>query len=161
MRVAVYPGSFDPPTHGHLNIIERGAHVFDEVVVTIATNTSKKGVFTPEERMDLIRQLTKHLPNVRVEGFTGLLVDFMSKKDYHVVLRGIRTVQDFEYEFQMALSNKHLNPDIETVFMMTDAKYSHLSSSLIREIVMLGGSTKGMVPEIAEKALREKLSPKK
>lgn len=159
-RVAVYPGSFDPPTNGHLDIIRRGAEVFDKVVVALLVNVSKKskGVFTHEERVEMIRKVTADIPNVEVETFSGLLVDYMTEKGYTAVLRGIRTISDFEYEFQMALSNKHLNPKVETVFMMTEAQYSYISSSLIREIVALGGDTRGMLPDSIEQALREKLA---
>ncbi len=156
-QVAVYPGSFDPPTNGHLNIIQRGAALFDHLVVAIATNTSKKGVFSVEERIEMLKAHTRDLSNVSYDSFQGLLVTYMKDKGYRVVLRGVRTMSDYEFEFQMALSNKHLDETVETVFMMTDGKYSHLSSSLIREIVALGGSTKGMIPKEIEKALAAKL----
>lgn len=159
-RIAVYPGSFDPPTMGHLNIIDRGAEVFDRVVVGVAINTSKNGVFTREERVDLLEELVADRPNVEVDSFHGLLVDYMDEKGYTTVLRGIRTVSDFESELQMAQANRLLKEHIDTVFMMTDANYSHLSSSIIREIISLGGDTKGMVSPQVEAALKAKLAPK-
>lgn len=159
-RVAVYPGSFDPPTPGHIDIIARCAQVFDRVVVAVLTNVSKKGVFTPEERIGLLKELTAKISNVELDTFSGLLVDYMKKHKYRTVVRGIRTISDFEFEFQLALSNKHLDNEVETVFMMTDAKYSYVSSSLIREIIALGGDTKGMVHPTIEKALKDKLSKK-
>jgi len=141
-KVAIYPGSFDPFTNGHLNIIERGVKVFDNVIVAVAHNVSKKTIFTLDERVDY---------------FQGLLVEYAKKLGTNTVLRGMRTVSDFEYELQMALSNKMLYPELETIFMVTESPYSHISSSLIKEIISLGGSAKEMVPEIVDKKLRKKL----
>jgi pantetheine-phosphate adenylyltransferase len=156
-KVAIYPGSFDPFTNGHINIIERGVKVFDNVIVAIAHNTSKKTTFTIEERVEIIREVFQNRPEVKVDYFQGLLVEYAKKMGTNIVLRGMRTVSDFEYELQMALSNKTLYPEIETIFMVTEGTYSYISSSLIKEIITLGGSAKEMIPEIVEKKLREKL----
>jgi len=157
LKTAVYAGSFDPPTNGHLNVIERAASVADKLIITIANNTSKSAVFTPQERAEMVRELVKPLKNVTVELFEGLLVDFMAKRGATIIIRGVRSFSDFEYEFQMALSNKQMRPETETLFMVTDSRYSHLSSTLIKEIVKLGGETHGMIPESVEKQLRAKL----
>jgi pantetheine-phosphate adenylyltransferase len=156
-RVAIYPGSFDPFTNGHINIIERGIKVFDNIIVAVAHNISKKTTFTLEERVEIIQELFKDRHDVKVDYFEGLLVDYARKIKVNTVLRGMRTVSDFEYELQMALSNKTLYPQLDTIFMVTEGTYSHISSSLIKEIITLGGSAKGMVPELVEKRLREKL----
>lgn len=156
-KVAIYPGSFDPFTNGHINIIERGVRVFDKVIVAVADNTSKKTTFTIEERVEIIREVFHNRPEVDVDCFQGLLVEYARKMGTNVVLRGMRTVSDFEYELQMALSNKTLYPEIETIFMVTEGAYSHISSSLIKEIITLGGSAKEMIPKIVEKKLKEKL----
>ncbi len=155
-RIAVYPGSFDPLTYGHLNIIERGRLIFDKIIVAVAHNISKKTFFDFEERLGILREVLNGIDKVEVDGFEGLLVEYAKRKNATVILRGIRTVSDFEYEFQMALANKMLSPSMETMFMMTDAKYSYLSSSLIKEIVHFGGSVSSMVPPLVEKKLREK-----
>lgn len=159
-KVAIYPGSFDPFTNGHINIIERGVRVFDNVIVAIAHNTSKKTTFTIEERVEIIREVFQNRPEVKVDYFQGLLVEYAKKMGTNIVLRGMRTVSDFEYELQMALSNKTLYPEIETIFMVTEGTYSYISSSLIKEIITLGGSAKEMIPEIVEKKLKEKLPRK-
>ncbi len=156
-KVEIYPGSFDPFTNGHINIIERGVKVFDNIIVAIAHNTSKKTTFTIEERVEIIREVFQNRPEVKVDYFQGLLVEYAKKMGTNIVLRGMRTVSDFEYELQMALSNKTLYPEIETIFMVTEGTYSYISSSLIKEIITLGGSAKEMIPEIVEKKLREKL----
>jgi pantetheine-phosphate adenylyltransferase len=156
-KVAIYPGSFDPFTNGHINIIERGVRVFDEVIVAVAHNVSKKTTFTIEERVEIIREVFHNRPEVKVDYFQGLLVEYVRKMGTNILLRGMRTVSDFEYELQMALSNKTLYPGIETIFMVTEGAYSHISSSLIKEIITLGGSAKEMIPEIVEKKLKEKL----
>jgi len=156
-KVAIYPGSFDPFTKGHLNIIERGVRVFGQVVVAVAHNTSKKTVFTLQERVDLLNEIFRGRDDVKVDYFEGLLVDYAKKMGTNVVLRGMRTVSDFEYELQMALANKTLSPELETVFMVTDSEFSHISSSVIREVVSLGGQATHMVPDIVETKLREKL----
>ncbi|GAA0722843.1 pantetheine-phosphate adenylyltransferase [Clostridium malenominatum] len=147
MNIAVYPGSFDPITNGHLNIIERASTIFDEVVVGILVNPDKKGLFSIEERVELIKRVTSHIPNVRVESFSGLLVDFMKNNNIKVIVKGLRAVSDFEYEFQMSLMNKKLSQDIETLFMMTSAEYSFLSSSSVKQVAAFGGCIKGLVPD--------------
>lgn len=147
MNRAVYPGSFDPITNGHLDIIKRSSKVFDEVIVAVLVNPEKKGLFTIQERVDLIKSVVSDLPNIRVESFTGLLTNFMKKNDCKVIIKGLRAVSDFEYEFQMALMNNKLDPDIETLFMMTNAKYSFLSSSSVRQVAMFGGCIKELVPD--------------
>lgn len=156
-KLAIYPGSFDPFTNGHKNVIERGVKVFDEVVVAVAHNTSKKTIFTLEERVEILNEIFKDRADVRVDYFEGLLVDYAKRMGTNIVLRGMRTVSDFEYELQMALANKSLSQELETVFMVTDSEFSHVSSSVIREVVSLGGSAGKMVPAIVEKRLKEKL----
>ncbi len=156
-RIAIYPGSFDPFTFGHLDIIERGSKVFDKMVVAVAHNVSKKTTFSIEERVEVIEEVFKNNDKVEVDSFKGLLVDYSKSKGTNIVLRGMRSVSDFEYEMQMAHANKSLDPELETVFMVTSRKYSHISSSLIMEIVSLGGSAGDLVPEIVEKKLKQKL----
>jgi len=159
-KVAIYPGSFDPFTKGHQNIIERGVRVFGQVVVAVAHNTSKKTIFTLDERVQLLNKIFRGRKDVKVDYFEGLLVDYAKKMGTNIVLRGMRTVSDFEYELQMALANKTLSPELETVFMVTDSEFSHISSSVIREVVSLGGSAAHMVPQIVEIKLKEKLLKK-
>ena len=146
MRIAVYPGSFDPITNGHLDIIERASRLYDKLVVGVLSNGNKKPLFTAEERVVMIRQVTEHLENVEVDTFKGLLVDFAKDKGATVIVKGLRTVADFEYEFQMALLNKSLNPEYETMFMMTNTKYSYISSSMVKELAGFGGNLAGLVP---------------
>lgn len=160
-RIAIYPGSFDPFTRGHQNVIERGLKVFSKIIVAVANNTSKSTTFSVKERVDIIKSLFKNRPEIIVDSFQGLLVDYAAKVGTNVFLRGMRSVSDFEYELQMALANKTLNTDIDTVFIVTDSEFSHISSSLIKEIIILGGSVKNMVPEIVEKKLKAKLLPPK
>ncbi|SUY47287.1 phosphopantetheine adenylyltransferase [Clostridium putrefaciens] len=147
MRRVVYPGSFDPITNGHLDIIKRSSEVFDEVTVGVLVNVDKKGLFDIEERVELIRKVVKPYKNVKVDSFDGLLIDFMKAKDIKVIVKGLRAFSDFEYEFQMALMNNKLDSSIETVFMMTNAKYSYLSSSSVRQVAKFGGCIKGLVPD--------------
>lgn len=147
MRKAVYPGSFDPVTNGHLDIIERSAKVFDEVIVGVLINPEKKGLFSIEERVKLIQKVVKHIPNVKVESFSGLLINFMKQKEAKVIVKGLRAVADFEYELQMSLMNKKLDAEVETVFMMTSAKNSYLSSSSVKQVAMFGGCIKDLVPD--------------
>ena len=160
-RLAIYPGSFDPPTEGHLNIVKRGVQIFDEVVVAVSESISKKYVFTPQERVALWKKLLKNVPRTRVETFSGLLIDYARRKRAKILLRGLRNVTDFEYEIQMATTNRVLDDKIETVFIMTEGTYSHIASSLIKEVVTMGGSAKGMVPPLVEKELKKKLARKK
>ncbi len=157
MKIAVYPGSFDPVTNGHLDIIRRSARVFDKVIVGVLDNLSKKCMFTPEERKTLIEDATQDIDNVEVYCFSGLLVDFMQRFDSAVIIKGLRTVKDFEYEFQMALLNKSLNPEVETFFAMTDSKYSYISSSMVKEVFKLGGCIEEFVPPNVTKAMKEKM----
>jgi len=157
MKIAIYPGSFDPFTYGHENIIERSVKVFDQIIVAVAHNTSKKTIFTVEERVEILNEVFRDRDDVKVDYFEGLLVDYIKKMGTNVVLRGMRTVSDFEFEMQMALANKTLSSELETVFMVTDSEFSHISSSVIKEVVSLNGSASHMVPEIVEKKLREKL----
>jgi pantetheine-phosphate adenylyltransferase len=154
--LAVYPGSFDPLTNGHVDIIERGARLFDRIIVAILVNAEKAPLFTMAERVDIARKVFKDHANVEVDTFDGLLVDYVAKRHANVLVRGLRAVSDFEFEFQMALMNRHLNPAIETVFMMPDEKYSYISSRLIKEVFALGGQVHGLVPELVETRLREK-----
>jgi len=146
MNIAVYPGSFDPITNGHLDIIRRSAAVFDKVVVGVLENSSKTALFSADERMEMIKTVTQGMENVEVSTFAGLLVDFMKRVDAGVIIKGLRTVSDFEYEFQMALLNKSLCPDVETFFMMTDSRYSYISSSMVKEVAKWRGNLDELVP---------------
>lgn len=158
MRIAVCPGSFDPVTYGHLDIIKRGAKIFDRVIVAVLVNSKKTPLFTIEERVQLLREATKDLPNVEVDTFQGLLMDYMTLKKANVILKGLRAVSDFEYELQMASINRKLNDDVETFFVMTNNQYSYLSSSIVKELAQYGGSIQDLVPPVVEKALKEKLA---
>lgn len=146
MNIAVYPGSFDPITKGHLDIITRGSKIYDKLIVAVLVNVDKKCLFDIEERVELIKKVTKNLKNVEVLSFEGLLVDFAKMHNSKVILKGLRTISDFEYEFQMALMNSKLNPDIETVFMMTSSAYSYVSSSSVKQVAKFGGNIEGLVP---------------
>jgi pantetheine-phosphate adenylyltransferase len=157
--IAIYPGSFDPPTNGHLDLIERGSKIFDELVVAILRNPEKDPLFSVSERLVMLEALTGHYSNVRVDTFDGLTVDYAVKVGASSVLRGIRALSDYEYELQMALMNRKLRPELETVFMMPAEKYSYLSSRLVREVAQLGGSIKGLVPELVEQNVKGKLDP--
>lgn len=148
MNIAIYPGSFDPITKGHLDIIDRGAKIYDRLIVGVLVNVDKKSLFTVDERVELIKRVTKDLDNVEVLSFEGLLVDFARLHNSRVILKGLRTMSDFEYEFQMALMNSKLDPDIETVFMMTSSAYSYVSSSSVKQVAKFGGSLNGLVPDI-------------
>jgi pantetheine-phosphate adenylyltransferase len=160
-RVAIYPGSFDPLTSGHVDIIERGARIFDEIIVAILANVEKTPLFSETERVDIIQQVFKDHPNVKVETFNGLLVDYAQRKNASVLVRGLRAVSDFEYEFQMALMNRHLAPGLETVFMMPAEQYTYISSRLIKEVFTLGGEITGLVPPLVEEKLRAKQQSKR
>ena len=157
MKVAVFPGSFDPVTKGHISVVNRGVEIFDRIIVAVAANLSKKETFTLEERVGILKEIFADRPEVVVDWFDGLLVDYVKSRGTNILLRGLRTVSDFEYELRMALANKTLCPDVETVFLVTESIYGHISSSLIKEIVQLGGSVSEMVPELVERKLREKL----
>jgi pantetheine-phosphate adenylyltransferase len=156
-RVAVYPGSFDPITNGHVDLIKRGTRMFDEIVVLIAYNPNKPTyLFSVEERMELIGDVIKNYEGVRVDCFDGLLVDYVKKTGANIILRGLRALSDFEYEFQLALINRRLNNDVETVFLMTSYEWFFTSSQIIKEAASLGGSVQGLVPDIVCKKLKEK-----
>ncbi len=157
MRRAVYPGNFDPITNGHLDIIARASTIFDEVVVAVGMNLGKSPMFTAEERMDMIRQACSHLPNVKAAMYTGLTVVFAASQGASVIVRGLRALSDFDYEFEMALTNRRLDDTIETVFLMTNAEYSFLSSSLVKEVSSFGGSVEGLVPSVVVDFLSRKL----
>ena len=154
--LAVYPGSFDPLTNGHVDIIARGARLFDRIVVAIAVNAEKAPLFTMDERVEIARAVFKDHPTVEVDTFDGLLVDYVAHRRADVIVRGLRAVSDYEFEFQMALMNRRLNASIETVFMMPAEQYTYISSRLIKEVFSLGGRVSGLVPDIVEIRLREK-----
>jgi pantetheine-phosphate adenylyltransferase len=156
--LAVYPGSFDPLTNGHVDIISRGARLFDRIVVAILVNAEKYPLFSMDERVDIAREVFKDQPNVEVDTFEGLLVDYMERRRAQVVVRGLRAISDFEFEFQMALMNRRLKPQIETVFMMPAEQYTYISSRLIKEVFSLGGRVHGLVPELVEARLWDKKS---
>jgi len=158
MKIAVYPGSFDPITMGHLDIIERASDVFDEVIVGVFVNPDKKSLFTTDERVELIKRVTSKYQNVTVQSCSGLLVHFMKEHNAKVIVKGLRAVSDFEYEFQMSMMNNKLDPTIETVFMMTSVKYSYLSSSSVRQVAMFGGCVQGLVPDEIIKDIMDKTS---
>ena len=155
--LAIYPGSFDPVTNGHLDLIERGAKIFDRLVVSILRNLDKDPLFTIDERAVMLREVTRPWENVEIDVFSGLLVDYARLREANVILRGIRAVSDYEYELQMDMMNRKLNPNVETVFMMPAVKYSYLSSRLVREIAQLGGSITDLVPPVVEERLRAKV----
>jgi pantetheine-phosphate adenylyltransferase len=156
LRRAIYPGTFDPITNGHLDIIERSARVFDEVIIAILMNIEKSPMFSVQERVEMIQQVNRW-NHVKVDTFQGLLVHYAVSQNAQVIVRGIRAVSDYEYELQMALMNRRLEPQLETVFMMSAEEYSHLSSSLIKEVFMLGGSITGLVPDIVEQHMQSKV----
>lgn len=152
-RRVIYPGTFDPITNGHKDLIERAASMFDEVIVAVAASEKKKPMFTLEQRVKLAQESVAHLPNVRVEGFAKLLAFFCAEKEAHIVLRGLRAVSDFEYEFQLANMNRQLDPDMETVFLTPAEHLSYISSTLVREIAMLGGDVSKFVPDVVNRAI--------
>ena len=156
--LAVYPGSFDPLTNGHVDIITRGARLFDRIIISILINADKTPLFTKEERVEIAREVFAHVPNVEVDTFDGLLVDYVEKRKAQVIVRGLRAVSDFEFEFQMALMNQRLNGRIETVFMMPAEQYTYTSSRLIKEVFRLGGRVHGLVPDMVEDRLRAKIA---
>jgi len=156
--IAIYPGSFDPVTNGHLDLIERGEKMFDLLIVAVLRNAEKAPLFSVSERVDMLREVTKQWPSVEIDVFDGLLVDYARKRGAGVILRGIRAVSDYEYELQMALMNRKLEPRLETVFMLPGEPYSFLSAKLVREIAHFGGPLKSLVPDIVEQRLRAKVS---
>jgi pantetheine-phosphate adenylyltransferase len=160
MRTAVYPGSFDPITNGHLDVIQRAARLFDRIIVGVAINESKRPLFGMKERKALVRRAVEHLPNVEVDTFTGLLVDYVARKQGEAVIRGLRAVSDFEFEFQLALMNRKLNEKVETIFMMPKETYTFLSSRMVKEIARLGGDISGFVPADVAAALQQKFKPR-
>lgn len=156
MKVAVYPGSFDPVTKGHIDILERSSRIFDKIIVAVVHNPSKNAAFSLEERVNFIKQSTKHIENIEVEHFSGLLADFLSKKNSKIIIRGLRSITDFEYESHMSMMNKHLLPDTDTIFIMSDKQYIYVSSSVVKEVAFLGGDVSDLVPEEVNRRLSEK-----
>ncbi|HVU26689.1 MAG TPA: pantetheine-phosphate adenylyltransferase [Verrucomicrobiae bacterium] len=157
MRAAIYPGSFDPLTNGHLDVVQRAAKLFDRVIVAVAKNEGKNPLFTLDERLALVKQAVAHLPNVEAGAFDGLLVDYVVEKKAQAIVRGLRAVSDFEFEFQLALMNRKLNENVETIFMMPKDTYTFLSSRIVKEIARLGGSVSQFVPPNVQEALKKKL----
>jgi pantetheine-phosphate adenylyltransferase len=155
--IGLYPGSFDPITNGHLDLIERGSRLVDKLVVAILRNEEKKVLFSIEERIEMLEQVVSHFPNVEVASFNGLLVDYAAQTGARLIIRGIRAVSDYEYELQMALMNRRLRPEIETVFLMAGEAYSFISSRLVKEIISLGGNISGLVPPMVESRLKKRL----
>jgi pantetheine-phosphate adenylyltransferase len=156
-KIAVYPGSFDPITHGHIDLIKRASRIFKKVIVAVADNSAKECLFSLDERMDLVKQATHKLKGVYVDRFKGLSVDYVKRKNSYVIIRGLRMISDFEYEFQMALTNRRLSKDVETIFLMPSESYSYLSSKLIKEAASLGADISCFVPKFVKKALFNKL----
>ena len=161
MRTVIYPGSFDPLTNGHLDVVKRAAKLFDRVIVAVASNEEKHPLFSMSERRELLRQAVVHLPNVEVDAFEGLLIHYVEKRGGHAIIRGLRAVSDFEFEFQLALMNRKLNARVETIFMMPKDTYTFLSSRMVKEIARLGGEVGDFVPEHVKKALLAKLGASK
>lgn len=157
MKIAVYPGSFDPITNGHLDIIERAINIFNELIIAVAIKPNKSTLFSAQERIEMIKEVTKNLEKVRVRSFSGLLINFMKRNNANIIIRGMRAISDFEHESQLALMNKKLAPEIETIFMVTCSKYSYLNSSIVKEIASMNGCVSQLVPEIVEENLRTKL----
>lgn len=160
MRIAICPGSFDPVTHGHLDIVRRAARMFDKVIVVVMTNSAKRPLFTKEERMELLRRVTRELDNVEVDSYGGLLAEYAKSRQADVIVKGLRAMSDFEYEFQMALTNRKLNPEAETVFLTTTADHMYLSSSLVKQVAELGGDITGFVPACIMPDILEKIERK-
>ena len=159
--IAICPGSFDPVTNGHLDIITRAANMFDKVIVVVATNSTKKNSFTPEERVEMIKKCIPDLKNVEVEHYSGLLADYAASHNATAIIKGLRAMSDFEYEFQMALTNKKLNPDVETLFLTTAAQNMYLSSSMVKQIAAMNGDISSFVPEVIKQDIIDRISSKK
>lgn len=160
MRTAIYPGSFDPVTNGHIDVIERALKIFDKVIVAVGDNPGKKPLFSSNERVEMLRESTKHLKNLEIGNFSGLLLEYAKSKNSKIIIRGLRAVSDFEFEFQRALLNRVVDGGIETIFIMTKEDYVYLNSSIIKEIAMFNGKVSGLVPKIVEEKLMEKFSKK-
>ena len=160
-RLAIYPGSFDPPTLGHLDVIERASKLFDEIIVAVGVNSSKHPLLSAEQRQAALQQTVQHLRNVRVDSFKGLLIDYVKGQGARAIVRGLRATADFEYEFQMAMVNRRLDSEIETVFLMTKWEHSYLSSSIVREVAMLGGDYEGLVPQPVADMMKSALASQK
>ena len=158
MKTAVYPGSFDPVTNGHIDVIERALKLFDKVIVAVGDNPDKKSLFSTKERLEMLRESTKHLKNIEIDSFSGLLLNYVKNKNSKIIIRGLRVVSDFEFEFQRALLNRVADDKIETVFIMTKESYVFLNSSIVKEMAMFKGIVNGLVPKIVEKKLKEKFS---
>jgi pantetheine-phosphate adenylyltransferase len=158
MKTAVYPGSFDPATNGHIDVIKRALNIFDKVIVAVGDNPEKGSLFTTEERIEMLKEPTKDLKNLEIDSFQGLLLDYVKNKNANIIIRGLRAVSDFEFEFQRALMNRVVDNNVETVFVMTKENYVYLNSSIVKEMAMFQGNLNGLVPEIVEKKLREKFS---
>jgi pantetheine-phosphate adenylyltransferase len=158
MKTAVYPGSFDPVTNGHIDVIERALKLFDRIIVAVGDNPGKKPTFHTGERIDMLKESTKHLQNIVIDSFEGLLLEYVKKKNASIVIRGLRAVSDFEFEFQRALMNRVVEKEIETVFIMTKEDYVYLNSSIVKEMAMFNGNVNGLVPDNVEKKLKEKYS---
>jgi len=156
MKIAICPGSFDPATNGHIDIITRAGLLFDKVIVAVLNNPNKKPLFSVEERVELLRKTCGSIKNIEIDSFSGLLTEYAKSKNANAIVKGLRAVSDFEYELQMALMNKKLSPEIETIFVMTSSKYSYLSSSLVKEVASLGGCIRGLVPEIIEEEIHKR-----
>jgi pantetheine-phosphate adenylyltransferase len=160
-KVAVYPGTFDPITNGHIDLVRRGLNIFDELTIAVAKKSPKTTLFTVEERVEMVKVALKDFPEVNIDFFDGLLVDYLKKTDSNIIFRGLRAILDFEYEFQMALMNRKLNRNIETIFMMTGFQWFYVSSRIVKEVVMAGGSVVGLVPDIVNEKLKEKCNASK
>lgn len=158
MNIAVYPGSFDPVTNGHIDVIKRALKIFDKIIVTVGDNPEKQPTFTTQERIDMIKESTKDLKNLEIDSFSGLLLDYVKGKNSKIIIRGLRAVSDFDFEFQRALMNRVVDDEIETIFIMTKEHYVYLNSSIVKEMAMFDGKVNGLVPKIVEKKLREKFS---
>lgn len=158
-KIAIYPGSFDPVTNGHIDIVERGLKIFDKIIVAILYNPNKESLFLLEERLEMLKDCLRKFKNVEIDSFDGLLVNYAARRKAHAILRGLRAMSDFEYEFQMALMNRRLNREVQTVFLMTGLRWIFTSSSIIKEAIQFGGNIDGMVPPLVQKKLKQKFAP--